>query len=67
MLMLGFLIQVPNWSPNYQAHVAKADPGVESRRLAAIDELEEWRTGHRATIPDSHEWIDKSGLLIGAP
>lgn len=65
MLMLGFLIQVPNWAPTYQANVSAKDSDVETRRLAAIDELGDWRKGHRATIASSHNWIDKSALLIG--
>jgi hypothetical protein len=65
VLMLGFLVQVPSWSPTYLENVAAKDPSVEARRLAAIDKLEEWRTGHRATVPSSHEWIDKSMMLIG--
>jgi len=66
ILMLGFLIQIPNWAPSYQENVSAKDPSVEERRLAAIDELQEWRTGHRGMFPKSHDWIDKSAALIGA-
>lgn len=66
-LMQGFLTQVPNWAPTYLTNVAAKDASVETGRQHAIAELEEWRVGHRATIPTSHEWIDKSSLLMGIP
>ena len=67
MLMLGFLTHVPNWSPAYLANVSSKDPSVEAGRVVAIAEIEEWRQGHRATIASSHDWIDKSSLLMGIP
>jgi hypothetical protein len=62
MLISGYLTNVPEWFTQYQQLVP---PEAETERLQTLETLKKWRTGHRATFPHSHGWVDSSDLLMG--